>query len=106
MSVTYSGGQWGGTRAAFALRSTLSELGCLPVSAMIHIPKAQEILDANGIVDTSIDPEKEEQWGRYCARCFAQLEWWAEAAARQKLIVDPFDESTRFVTSPSQRNAP
>jgi chromate reductase len=33
--VTYSGGQWGGTRAAVALRSTLSELGCLPVSAMM-----------------------------------------------------------------------
>lgn len=28
--VSYSAGQWGGTRAAHALRPTLSELGCLP----------------------------------------------------------------------------
>ena len=35
--VTYSAGQWGGTRAANSLRPFLSELGCLPVSAMIHI---------------------------------------------------------------------
>ena len=38
--VSYSAGQWGGTRAAHALRPTLSELGCLPVSAMIHVPHA------------------------------------------------------------------
>jgi NAD(P)H-dependent FMN reductase len=28
--VSYSGGQWGGTRAAIALRPILSELGALP----------------------------------------------------------------------------
>jgi len=46
--VTYSAGQWGGARAAVNMRTFLSELGCLPVSAMIHLPKAQEILTENG----------------------------------------------------------
>ena len=39
--VTYSAGQWGGARAAVNMRTFLSELGCLPVSAMIHIPYAR-----------------------------------------------------------------
>jgi chromate reductase, NAD(P)H dehydrogenase (quinone) len=42
--VTYSAGKWGGTRAALALRPILFELECLPVSAMTHVPKAQEVL--------------------------------------------------------------
>lgn len=43
--VTYSAGQWGGARAAVNMRTFLSELGCLPVSAVIHLPKAQDILN-------------------------------------------------------------
>ncbi len=46
--ATYSAGQWGGAQAAINMRSFLSELGCLPVSAMIHVPKAQEVFDAEG----------------------------------------------------------
>eukprot|EP00571_Detonula_confervacea_P007363 CAMPEP_0172313654 /NCGR_PEP_ID=MMETSP1058-20130122/20689_1 /TAXON_ID=83371 /ORGANISM="Detonula confervacea, Strain CCMP 353" /LENGTH=254 /DNA_ID=CAMNT_0013027345 /DNA_START=1 /DNA_END=765 /DNA_ORIENTATION=+ len=103
--VTYSAGQWGGTRAGVALRTTLSELGCLPVSAMIHIPKAQEAFDRDGNV-TSKDNNDPEQWQKYCGRCFSQLEWWAEAAQRHREVADPFDESPVFVKSPDQRNAP
>ena len=73
---------------------------------MIHIPKAQEVLTHDGLVDTSKDQENEEKWLKYCGRCFSQMEWWAEAAARQKEFVDPFDESPGFVKSPDQRNAP
>jgi NAD(P)H-dependent FMN reductase len=88
--VSYSAGQWGGTRAAIALRPVLSELGCLPVSAMIHLPQVQDVLDEEGV------PIKdEENWQRYTDRCFSQLEWWATAAKAQKRIVDP-----------TQRNAP
>ena len=73
--MTYSAGQWGGTRAGVSLRTTLSELGCLPVSAMIHIPKAQEVFDRDGNVDTSKDNNDTEQWRNYSSRCFSQLEW-------------------------------
>src|SRR5690554_5449114 len=50
--VTYSAGQWGGVRAAVGMRTFLSELGCLPVSAMIHVPKAHEVFAADGSVQT------------------------------------------------------
>ena len=105
--VTYSAGQWGGVRAGVALRTTLSELGCLPVSAMIHIPKAQEVFDRDGNINAhSKDEHDPDQWQKYCGRCFSQLEWWAEAARCHREVSDPFDESPVFGKSPDQRNAP
>ena len=56
--VTYSAGQWGGVRAAVGMRSFLSELGCLPVSAMIHIPKAHEVLAEDGNFIEPVDAER------------------------------------------------
>lgn len=103
--VTYSAGQWGGTRAGVSLRTTLSELGCLPVSAMIHLPKAQQVFDRDGKVNVSAG-EDPDQWEKYFARTWFQLEWWAEAAKRHKSIVDPFGESPAFASSPDERNAP
>ena len=112
-TVTYSAGQWGGTRAGVALRTTLSELGCLPVSAMIHIPKAQEVLDRDGNININTSSSNNdnkhddpEQWQKYCGRCFSQFEWWAEATRCHREVADPFDESPMFVKSPDQRNAP
>eukprot|EP00584_Thalassiosira_punctigera_P001890 CAMPEP_0172545112 /NCGR_PEP_ID=MMETSP1067-20121228/15117_1 /TAXON_ID=265564 ORGANISM="Thalassiosira punctigera, Strain Tpunct2005C2" /NCGR_SAMPLE_ID=MMETSP1067 /ASSEMBLY_ACC=CAM_ASM_000444 /LENGTH=72 /DNA_ID=CAMNT_0013331791 /DNA_START=171 /DNA_END=389 /DNA_ORIENTATION=- len=72
---------------------------------MIHIPKAQEVLDRDGDIDANhkYDPD---QWQKYCGRCFSQLEWWAEATRRHRDVADPFDESPVFVKSPDQRNAP
>lgn len=98
--VSYSAGQWGGTRAAIALRPILSELGCLPVSAMIHIPKAQDVLREDGT------PHEASRWDSYPDRCFSQLEWWAEAAREQKTVCDPFTVSPSFQTDPAERNAP
>jgi chromate reductase, NAD(P)H dehydrogenase (quinone) len=99
--VSYSAGQWGATRAALALRPILSELGCLPVSAMIHIPSAQQVLNEQG--EILQDPD---QWERYTDRCFQQLEWWATAAQQYRQQVDPWEKSPALVQSPSQRNAP
>ncbi len=79
--VTYSAGQWGGARAAVNKRTFLSELGCLPVSAMIHLPKAQEVLNEAGGYETDVDAA---QWDEYLCRTFAQLVWWALAARRQQ----------------------
>lgn len=73
---------------------------------MIHIPKAQEVFTRDGLVDTSKNPDSEDKWLKYCGRCFSQMEWWAEAAAKQKELVDPFNESPSFVSTPNQRNAP
>ena len=101
--VSYSAGQWGGTRAAIALHPILSELGCLPVSAMVHIPNTKSVLEEDGSLPT---PTDQAQWDGYLDRCLSQLEWWGEATRRHRQVVDPFDRSPVFQKDPSQRNAP
>ena len=100
--ATYSAGQWGGARAAVTMRTFLSELGCLPVSAMIHVPKAHEVLDDDGTCLEGVDGE---HWQSYFNRTLLQLAWWAEAAKRQRS-----EGETRrpgaLNRNPSQRNAP
>ena len=98
--VTYSAGQWGGARAAVNMRTFLSELGCLPVSAMVHIPKAQDVLTESGQWASN-----GEDWKEYLGRTFSQLEWWAEAAAHQR-VEGGAKETQAFLKDPSQRNAP
>jgi NAD(P)H-dependent FMN reductase len=101
--VTYSSGQWGGMRAAVGMRTFLSELGCLSVSAMIHVPKAQEIFDENGALQSD---EEQSAWFNYFGRTFNQLNWWAQATKNHKAEVDPHTMMTDFKKDPSQRNAP
>jgi NAD(P)H-dependent FMN reductase len=102
--VCYSAGQWGGTRAAIGLRPVLSELGCLPVSAMINIPAAQQVFDEKGGVVG--DSDVEDRWQRYGDRCWSQLEWWGAACKRQRELGDPNQISPPLKSDPSQRNAP
>lgn len=99
--VTYSAGQWGGARAAIGMRSFLSELGCLPVSAMIHLPKAHEVFDENGGFSGAAD---RVQWQGYMGRGFDQLVWWAEAAKTHRNSNG--NATMAFTRHPSQRNAP
>ncbi len=101
--VTYSAGQWGGMRAAVALRTFLSELGCLPVSAMVHVPKAQDVYREDGTVQEGVDAK---DWSGYLGRAFAQMLWWAEAAGTQRARVDPHAAVKDFKRDPAQRNAP
>lgn len=101
--VTYSKGQWGGARAAVGMRTFLSELGCLPVSAMIHIPKAHEVLAENG---DFLEKVTAEEWRDYFARTFNQLKWWASATQNQRCIIDPHKLIRAFKRDPSERNAP
>jgi NAD(P)H-dependent FMN reductase len=101
--ATYSAGQWGGMRAAIGMRTYLSELGCLPVSAMIHVPKAQEVFTETGAAQAEVD---NDSWFNYFDRTIKQLVWWAEAAREQRAYIDPHHLITDFKTKPSQRNAP
>lgn len=98
--ATYSAGQWGGARAAVNMRTYLSELGCLPVSAMIHIPHAQDVLNEDGSFVDGVDAAK---WSAYFGRSFQQLIWWGEAARAQHQVAAP---TKAFQRSPSERNAP
>ncbi len=101
--VTYSAGQWGGMRAALGMRTFLSELGCLPVSAMIHVPKAQEVMAEDGSFN---EQSEQDAWFNYFSRTFTQLAWWAEAAKVQKAAQDPNQLLKSFTKDPAERNAP
>ncbi|WP_158965691.1 NADPH-dependent FMN reductase [Paraglaciecola sp. L3A3] len=101
--VTYSAGQWGGMRAAVNMRTFLAELGCLPVSAMIHVPKAQEVLTEDGACQVT---EQQTSWFDYFTRTFSQLVWWAEATNKHRVELDPHKMINDFKTTPAQRNAP
>jgi len=99
--VTYSAGQWGGMRAAVGMRTFLSELGCLPVSAMIHLPKAQEVFEEDGSLMAG---ENSERWSDYFGRTFDQRMWWADATHKQRQHIDPNSQIGIFASSPSERN--
>ena len=101
--VTYSAGQWGGVRAAMTMRGFLSELGCLPVSAMIHVPAAADALTESGDFQSGEDATR---WQGYFNRGSAQLLWWAEATRRQREQSDPHRAIGDFKRDPRQRNAP
>lgn len=101
--ATYSSGQWGGTRAAVNMRTFLSELGCIPVSAMLHFPYADKVFEPDGQLAPDQDADR---WRAYSARGIEQLSWWAAAAKQQRQIFDPFQASPAFTRSPEQRNAP
>lgn len=101
--VTYSAGQWGGMRAGVGMRTFLAELGCLPVSAMVHLPHAQNVFDEQGQFLPSVDVMA---WQGYFGRTFSQLVWWATATKNHRQNVNPNDIVPPFVTNPSERNAP
>jgi hypothetical protein len=52
--------------------------------------------------DDAID-DNNYQWDSYC---FSQLEWWCQAAAIHRQVVNPAETAPAFVRSPSVRNAP
>jgi NAD(P)H-dependent FMN reductase len=101
--VTYSAGQWGGARAAVGMRTFLAELGCLPVSAMVHVPRAHEVFDEDGRVR---EAAREAEWSGYFGRAFGQLEWWAAAARAGRAAQDPSAVSPAFRRDVAARNAP
>lgn len=101
--VTYSASQWGGMRAAVGMRTFLSELGCLPVSAMVHVPNAQDVFNSAGELGSN---QEEARWMDYFSRSFSQLFWWAQAASRQRAELDPDAYIGSFKKAPAQRNGP
>ena len=101
--ATYSSGQWGGTRAAVHMRTFLSELGCLPVSAMLHFPHADQVFQPDGQLQPGEDSMR---WMNYASRGTEQLHWWATAAAHQRQALDPFQTSPPFTQTPLKRDAP
>jgi NAD(P)H-dependent FMN reductase len=76
--VCYSGGAFGGVRAAMQLRAMLCELGMPSIPSLLPVPRVQEVFDEEG---HALD----EAYPKRAARFLDELEWYANAlkAARQ-----------------------
>jgi NAD(P)H-dependent FMN reductase len=70
--VCYSGGAFGGVRAAMQLRAMLCELGMPSISSLFPIPKIGEALDEQG---TPRDAGMDTRFTRFAS----ELEWYARA---------------------------
>ncbi len=75
----YSGGSFGGVRAAMQLRATLAELGMPSIPSIFPAPRVQDAFAEDG---TPNDPAYDQRVGRF----LDELEWYANAlkAARAK----------------------
>src|SRR5918993_3386100 len=70
--VCYSGGRFGGVRAAMQLRAMLCELGMPSIPSLLPIPRIHTALDESGAaLDASLD--------RRFSRFASELIWYADA---------------------------
>jgi NAD(P)H-dependent FMN reductase len=75
--VCYSGGRFGGVRAAMQLRAMLCELGTPSISSLLPIPEIGTALTADG--------DSEMSWlDKAASRFVDELVWYAEALRRQR----------------------
>jgi NAD(P)H-dependent FMN reductase len=81
--VSYSGGQWGGVRAAVQLRATLAELGMPTISSMFPIAKVGAAFSDDG---TPADPAMLRRFQRFAS----ELEWYAEAMKERRKSGTPY----------------
>jgi NAD(P)H-dependent FMN reductase len=70
--VCYSGGAFGGVRAAMQLRAMLGEIGTVTIPSIFPIPKVQDAFDDDG---NPRDPSPDRRIGRF----LEELEWYARA---------------------------
>jgi NAD(P)H-dependent FMN reductase len=75
--VCYSGGMFGGVRAAMQLRMSLSEMGMPSIPSLLPVPRVHQAFDEQGVPS---DPA----WDRRFARFASELEWYAEALKAQR----------------------
>jgi NAD(P)H-dependent FMN reductase len=81
--VCYSGGHFGGVRAAMQLRAMLCELGTPSIPSLLPIPEIGKALTADG------DPEM--PWlDKAASRFVDELVWYAEALRRQRAEGTPY----------------
>lgn len=75
--LSYSGGRFGGVRAAVALRTILGELGMPSVPSILAIPSIGKALSEDGSAN--------EPWiEKSASRFLAEFEWYAEALAAKR----------------------
>lgn len=81
--VCYSGGRFGGVRAAMQLRAMLCELGMPSISSLLPIPQIGKVLQPDGAAN--------EPWlDKSASRFVDELVWYAEALRRQRAEGTPY----------------
>jgi NAD(P)H-dependent FMN reductase len=70
--VCYSGGAFGGVRAAMQLRAMLCELGTPSIPSLLPVPQVQDAFDDHG-------RPRDEAWNKRADRFLRELEWYAGA---------------------------
>jgi len=81
--VCYSGGRYGGVRAAMQLRAMLCELGMPSIPSLLPIPEVGKTLDADGA--------PQQPWlDRSAIRFVDELTWYAQALRRQRAEGTPY----------------
>lgn len=81
--VSYSGGSFGGVRAAMHLRAMLGELGMPSIPSIFPVPRVQDAFDDDG---TPHDPA----WSQRITRFLDELEWYAGALAVARTHGTPY----------------
>lgn len=84
--VCYSGGSFGGVRAAVALRSMLAEMGMSSIPTILPVPKVQDAFTPGG------EPTDATRMDRRTDRFLDELEWYA-AALKDARGASPDEES-------------
>jgi NAD(P)H-dependent FMN reductase len=81
--VCYSGGRFGGVRAAMQLRAMLCELGMPSIPSLLPIPEIGKTLDPEG--------NPQQPWlDKSAGRFIDELVWYAEALRRQRTEGTPY----------------
>lgn len=81
--LCYSGGAFGGVRAAMQLRAILAELGMPSIPSIFPVPKVQEAFDMTG---QAKDPAAEQRVERF----IGELEWYAAALKEARARGTPY----------------
>ncbi|HEY1654999.1 MAG TPA: NAD(P)H-dependent oxidoreductase [Candidatus Tumulicola sp.] len=81
--VCYSGGRWGGVRAAMQLRMSLAEMGMVTIPSLLPTAHVGEAFDDDG---TPTDPKTLE----YSASFFDEFFWYMEALRARRAAGVPY----------------
>ena len=81
--VCYSGGSFGGVRAAMQLLMTLAELGMPSIPSLFPVPKVQDAFEDDG---RAKDPAVEQRAQRF----LDELEWYAHALQEARAKGTPY----------------
>jgi NAD(P)H-dependent FMN reductase len=81
--ISYSGGRFGGVRAAMQLRMSLAEMGMVTIPTLLPIPHVRTAFDDEG---TASDPKMEEQTAGF----FDEFTWYMNALRQARTTGVPY----------------